>query len=47
VDLRQPAKPLRVELAAISEKVTSPDRFVTVTVGAGGVLHGIKIEPAG
>jgi hypothetical protein len=47
VDLRQRAELLRAELAAISEKVTSPDRLVTVTVGAGGVLHGITIESAG
>jgi hypothetical protein len=47
VDLRQRAEALRTELAEISESVTSPDRAVTVTVGAGGIMRAIKIEPAG
>jgi DNA-binding protein YbaB len=47
LQLRARAEALRTELAAVSETVTSPDRLVTVTVGAGGVLRGIAIEPAG
>lgn len=45
--LRQRAEVLQAELAKISESVTSPDRLVTVTVGAGGVMRSIKIESAG
>jgi hypothetical protein len=47
VDFRQRAEALRAELAKISESVTAPDRTVTVTVGAGGIMRGIKVETAG
>jgi DNA-binding protein YbaB len=45
--LRERAEALRADLAKVSESVTSPDRLVTVTVGAGGVMRGIKVEPDG
>ena len=46
-ELRQRAEALQAELARIVASVTSPDRTVTVTVGAGGVMRGIAIEQAG
>lgn len=46
-ELRQRAEALRAELATVSETVTSPDRRVTVTVGAGGILRSIRVESAG
>lgn len=46
-ELRRRAEALQVQLAEISESVTSPDRVVTVTVGAGGVMRRIQIESAG
>lgn len=45
--LRQQAEQLRLEIAKISETVTSPTRLVSVTVGAGGVMQGIRVEAAG
>jgi DNA-binding protein YbaB len=45
--LRERAEVLQVELAKISESVTSPDRIVTVTVGAGGIMRAVRVEPAG
>jgi DNA-binding protein YbaB len=46
-ELRRRAEALRADLAKVSESVTSPDRLVTVTVGAGGVMREIKVESAG
>lgn len=46
-ELRQRAMAIQAELARLQESVTSPDRIVTVTVGAGGVMRGIKVEPTG
>jgi YbaB/EbfC DNA-binding family protein len=45
--LRERAEALQAELAKISESVTSPDRRVTVTVGAGGIMRGLRVEPGG
>lgn len=46
-ELRTRAEALQRELAAIEVAVTAPDRSVTVTVGAGGVLRGIAVDPRG
>lgn len=46
-DLRRRAEQLQAELARISESVTSADRTVTVTVGAGGIMRALEVEPAG
>lgn len=46
-EFRRRAEELQVQIAEISESVTSEDRRVTVTVGAGGVMHSIRVEPDG
>lgn len=46
-ELREQAEAMRAELAEVQEQVTSRDRFVTVTVGAGGILRGIRVEGGG
>ncbi|MEP7180219.1 MAG: YbaB/EbfC family nucleoid-associated protein [Pseudonocardiales bacterium] len=46
-DVRERAEALQAELAKISESVTSADRTVTVTVGAGGIMRGLVVEPGG
>jgi len=45
--LRERAEAMRAELAEVLEKVTSRDRAVTVTVGAGGIMRGITVESGG
>lgn len=45
--LREQAEAMRAELADVLEKVTSRDRAVTVTVGAGGIMRGITVESGG
>ena len=46
-DLRHRAEALQRQLAALEVAVTAPDRSVTVTVGAGGILRSIAVEPSG
>lgn len=46
-EMRERAEALQAELAKISESVTSADRTVTVTGGAGGIMRGLRVEPAG
>jgi hypothetical protein len=43
-ELRRRAEDLASQLAKISETVTLPDRGVTVTVGAGGIMRNLKFE---
>jgi DNA-binding protein YbaB len=45
--LREQAEAMRAELADVLVSVTSPDRAVSVTVGAGGIMRGIKVESGG
>lgn len=45
--MRERAEAMQAELAAVLEEVTSRDRVVTVTVGAGGILRNTKVESGG
>lgn len=45
--MRERAEAMRAELAEVLVSVTSPDRLVSVTVGAGGIMRRIAVEPAG
>jgi DNA-binding protein YbaB len=46
-DVRRRAEALQAELRTLEESVTSPDRLVTVTVGAGGVMRAVQVEASG
>jgi DNA-binding protein YbaB len=45
--LRERAEQMQAELAKITETVKSRDGNASVTVGAGGIMRGLAIEPAG
>lgn len=45
--LRERAERLQSQLAELSETVTSADRLVSVTVGAGGIMRSIRLESGG
>lgn len=45
--MRAQAEAMRAELAEVVVDVTSPDRVVTVTVGAGGIMRGITVASGG
>jgi DNA-binding protein YbaB len=45
--LRERAEQLQAELATIIETVKSRDGNASVTVGAGGIMRGLVVEPAG
>jgi DNA-binding protein YbaB len=45
--MREQAELMRAELADVLATVTSKDRVVSVTVGAGGIMRGITIESGG